>query len=402
MSRTPNIVNPDSIERLKLHIKEKSGISGNSFREIQQLICYIKKDTEEYLSVQTLNRFYGLITSNFSPSLSTLNILSLFLNYCSFEEFEKLSVYKNSRSSLHTSVEKLFQSLFFNSYTACNDKNLKWIFHNLYCMIEKNEILPEDIYPLMAQSPFGRNLFYEQFVYIDKLNGWYGDSLKYLEMQVTTCQEKIFVWSTLCCKYFLNNDCEMFNLYFKKIDQIDKRLLNNIDMLVIARYNAARIYEVIMNNKPVTIISELETMISQPVDGQNKSEEFFNAACIIAKPLILGKFFAEAYNFLNSIKSNLLVIKDVEDRARFNEFKLLKFYAGFAAGVLNDKNIFTEIEKIQTGPFHLLTKEYYTAFLNIFYLSSENKSKVKQAKQNLVHFINTTSFHFFSKFISEK
>ena len=123
MSRTPNIVNPDSIERLKLHIKEKSGISGNSFREIQQLICYIKKDTEEYLSVQTLNRFYGLITSNFSPSLSTLNILSLFLNYCSFEEFEKLSVYKNSRSSLHTSVEKLFQSLFLSLQAVYELKN---------------------------------------------------------------------------------------------------------------------------------------------------------------------------------------------------------------------------------------------------------------------------------------
>ena len=173
-------------------------------------------------------------------------------------------------------------------------------------------------------------------------------------------------------------------------------------MIVIARYNAARIYEVIMNNKPVTIISELKTMISQPVDGQNKGEEFFNAACIIAKPLILGKFFADAYNFLNSIKSNLLVIKDLEDKARFNEFKLLKFYAGFAAGVLNDKNLFTEIEKIQAEPFHILTKEYYTAFLNIFYLSSKNKSKVKQAKQNLVYFINTTSFHFFTKFVFEK
>lgn len=398
MSRTPNIVNFESIENLKIHIKQKSGISCNSFNDIEQLVCFIKKDTGECLSVQTLNRFYGLIKNKFSPSVVTLNILSRFLNYGSFEEFEKLGLHKSFSVSPYLSSEKLFKSLFVNPYAACNDKNLKWIFHNIYCMIERNEIQPEDVYQLMAQSPFGRKFFFEEFVYMDKLNGWYGDSLKYLEMHVKTRQEKVFVWSMLCCRYFLNNESTLFNQYFKKLEQIDHLLFESMDMVVLARYNAACIYDAMLNNKPVIFHSEVKNMLCHPAGTHIKGEKFFKAACIIARALILGEFFGQAYCLLNNIKINIYLIEDPEDEARLNEFRLLKLYAGFATGIINAKNAFAELEKIQARPFHLLTKEYYSAFLNIFYLHSQSKTKVKQAKENLEYFTTTTSFQFFKKF----
>jgi hypothetical protein len=80
MSRKPTSVNNKSLQLLKGFVQNKSHLSCTCFAEIQQLQSEIKKNVNEYISVQTLNRFFGLIKNDFKPSITTLNILGRYVD----------------------------------------------------------------------------------------------------------------------------------------------------------------------------------------------------------------------------------------------------------------------------------------------------------------------------------
>src|SRR5688572_17012218 len=91
MARKRNQVNACILEALKDQVKLRSNLECNSFADMQQLQQEIRKTMDEYLSLQTLNRLFGIIRNDFSPSLNTLNIIAQYLQYNSFREFVELN-----------------------------------------------------------------------------------------------------------------------------------------------------------------------------------------------------------------------------------------------------------------------------------------------------------------------
>src|SRR3712207_3610692 len=91
MARKSLLVRRESLETLRQLLRKKSNLDCSNSSDMQKMQVEIKKATGFYLSIQTLNRFFGLVQSGFNPSLDTLNILSQFLKYKSFQEFEKIN-----------------------------------------------------------------------------------------------------------------------------------------------------------------------------------------------------------------------------------------------------------------------------------------------------------------------
>ena len=91
MPRKPNQVNDSVLEVLKSQLKARTNLECNSFADMQLLQQEIRRTMNEYLSLQTLNRLFGIIRNDFHPSQHTLNVLAQYLQYNTFHEFARLN-----------------------------------------------------------------------------------------------------------------------------------------------------------------------------------------------------------------------------------------------------------------------------------------------------------------------
>lgn len=68
-------------------LRAKSGLKLNDTSHCTQLVRSIEESTHEHLGVNTMKRLLGFISDERSPRLSTLNVLS---HYLSFESWQQL------------------------------------------------------------------------------------------------------------------------------------------------------------------------------------------------------------------------------------------------------------------------------------------------------------------------
>jgi hypothetical protein len=78
------------IELLKKEVLTRAGISIINQANLPELAVQILAATGQQLSQVALSRMYGFMESKFGPSLFTLQVLSLYCDYQSWETFIKL------------------------------------------------------------------------------------------------------------------------------------------------------------------------------------------------------------------------------------------------------------------------------------------------------------------------
>lgn len=83
------------IEILKKKTIQKCGFSMNSLGDCQKLSNHILEFQDDFISYNTLRRFFGVIHNDFKPSLNTLNILSKFNGYKDYNSFSVLFKFEN-------------------------------------------------------------------------------------------------------------------------------------------------------------------------------------------------------------------------------------------------------------------------------------------------------------------
>ena len=83
------------IEILKKKTIDKCGFSMNSLGDCQKLSNHILEFQDDFISYNTLRRFFGVIHNDTKPSLNTLNILSKFNGYKDYNSFSVLFKFEN-------------------------------------------------------------------------------------------------------------------------------------------------------------------------------------------------------------------------------------------------------------------------------------------------------------------
>ena len=83
------------IEILKKKTIQKCGFSMNSLGDCQKLSNHILEFQDDFISYNTLRRFFGVIHNDSKPSLNTLNILSKFNGYKDYNSFSVLFKFEN-------------------------------------------------------------------------------------------------------------------------------------------------------------------------------------------------------------------------------------------------------------------------------------------------------------------
>jgi len=396
MPRKPTKVNESSILLLKQFVQKKAGLSCTTFAEIQQLQYKIKKSVHESLSIQTLNRFFGLIKNDFKPSVATLDILARYVHFNSFSEFELLQVAARSEDEEHNSTLSLVTSLFsMLEYNGKIEKGVLRIVRNIHVMLQKDLSLAKEIYPFMASHEFGRKYFYEQFVHMDALNKHYGEGLNYFLIHCKERESCFFAYTLLCLRHFLSGQQQPFQHYLEKVQAYALDEIKTFSPALIGRYYAT----LLLNNDSIEnysrIVEEAMDVLTAATSATTENETY-PAELAIAEVLIIKEQFELAATVLSNRKYG-----KIEHDSTFEnwqtQYELLQLYAGFAAGQINLQKASALLLELQSRTVSFFVRDYYSILINNLYKEVLPKSFGKHSDRQIEQLISKTGFLFFSK-----
>ena len=395
MPRKPSLVDEQSIVLLRKYIQKKVSLQCVSFAEIQQLQSQIKKETGEYLSVQTLNRFFGLIKNDFKPAQVTLNILAQYLHYDSFKEFELAHKKQQVHLPVTSVSPELIRLLFVNvEVDRWNDKSLASIMRNICLMLKKYPHMAEEVCTFMATTDYGRRCFYERFINMDALDCYYGDGLKYYITQTKDREQLFFAYSLLAFRYFLTLRYDLFNYYYNKILEYSIEEILAFSPSLVGRYFACQVLNSILNNEAVEVYEEATAVFKWLKQSAVESEGLQSASSHFAEALILAQEYEMAWEVLReSHKQEPLLTQS--QKAHSAEYELLELYAGWFSKKIHERRAVNQLEALQKHRFYFLSQDFYTFFLLRLSLALGLKDASKTAPVQWGNLVEKTGFLYF-------
>jgi hypothetical protein len=150
------------VSRLKKEIELVYGMPIRNGNQCHNLSTNIFEQTGEYISFQTLRRFFGFIDKAKQPTFKTLDILS---KYCGFRDYDDF-VRNSEKTNQHNLIELVYsipqrKELDLNFHYVC--RNLA---HFLYLNLDK---LNENLSSLVS-SHVSHEYLFERFPFIDHIN----------------------------------------------------------------------------------------------------------------------------------------------------------------------------------------------------------------------------------------
>lgn len=396
MSRKPTTVNENAVDLLRHMVKSKSNLNCTSFSEIQALQEGITKSTNEYLSVQTLSRFFGVVRSHFKPSHHTLNTLSLYVNYSSFKHFELLNESGSVKNDSSFFVTDLFHSL-FSSIDPSGEQNLELVSKNILKWMIQNPQYYSDIYPAFSKTPFGRRMFFEGFANIDALNAGYGNGLHYYLLHSEITEEKAFAHSMCCFWYFLTWDVKKFKEYFEYLQHYKQSQIVSFHPMVVDRYYAAFIY-----NQAINLKSETSHRNAGMVDFDiltSTSISSMSGSIYVAEALLLTGEFQRAWQLLNN--SQFTTNGPQSLKSDFDmQVRILKLLSGYLSGNITQRRSLSYYLDIVSKPMPFLSENYYSLLLLFVKYKLFTRFNVrKQVIESSRKLIDKTGFKFFRMYL---
>lgn len=197
----------------------------------------IKRATGIYLSPQTLRRFFGFLKTEFSPSIKTLNALSLYNGFPNWHLFKEQSSPDYQPLTLDQEVN-LYLDFYGIEMEAEGDMNYHNAARNIALRILFNPHLLSKLSPALAKNPVAQVYFFEHFPFIDGLCTDYKRSIQlYLQKKEDAAQ--IFGNSLLFLSAFLGKRYEELEVYRDKMNKLG--LQKSMHPFTIARHIGSNI-----------------------------------------------------------------------------------------------------------------------------------------------------------------
>jgi hypothetical protein len=396
MARKRSAVNENIIGLLKQFVRNKTHLPCSSFADMQQLQLQVKNAINEYLSIQTLNRFFGLIHNRFKPAASTLDILSRFVNYRSFAEFELFNrELLNSHNECSDHAGLIISLLSNVEPSTIDEGGLLCVLKNLVDLMEKDSCLAKDVYPFLASTEFGQKYFFEHLVNIDALNGHYGEGLAYYLLNTQNREQQFFAYCMLCFRYFLSDNQLLFYNYFNKIIDYKRSEIKTFHPNLIARYYATIVFSNFLNNELVNISDEATTVIQGLRKNHEIGVSFPMVEYIFGRALILVGEYHSASEILRQASADVEHTISSTYPGFVNQYNLLQLYADFNDGQINEQKAIKHLQSIEAKPFYFLSQNFFTLLLLDLRKSLSSNALIETINRQTEILVKKTGFHFF-------
>jgi len=345
-----------NIKALQTSVEQVYGVPIKYGNQCQQLIIAIFEETNEYISFQTLRRFFGFIKTNNKTSNRTLDILSKYCGYIHFNDFcTKINKTKNV-------VGTIIESVYNIPVRKEKDLNFHYVCRNLASLMYHDLLLVEQNISFLANSTVAHEYLFERFVFIDHLhNPIYKRALLLYKKAKNTLDANFFVDSILYLANFLLKN---------KVDKLPLSLnlskLHTLHPFLQARVLGSYLIAGTSNkNELIKLIFDTE---KTQLFHDNKTNEFAFFHWMMADYFIICKLPHEARKIIELSRKYYNAVPTGWLETGYHEtFDLL--YAICLEATGEKEQAKQNFEKLKQQHFHFIFSKYFT----IRYLNLKNK-----------------------------
>jgi len=391
-----------SFDVLRNEIHETLGKKIKTAGDCLRLSMDISNKISITVNSNTLRRFFGLVKTDYSPSSTTLDILSKYCGFNSFDEFinlkiKKASLYDQNVGIYEESILNHFISLFKNTpVKEYDDPTFYFLVKEIIIFLQRHPELIDKFQKAVAKTNNGQNFYYEQFINMDNLNSFYGKGLKYYLMEKKTTEAQIFGHSLLCLKSWLTADNVGVNKHYDELKKYD--LAAECHPFLAGRFFATQLLHAEVNKLPIEeILYEARKIHSSIKHNRPKDKyRFFPSFVYIISPVLLliqqnenALYYIDYY--LNNYQHRHLNLEQ-------GFYQSLDLYAAFILFETGRKKEALSIyRKISPSKFYFLTKKYDT--ITYHFLSQRLQKNYAEAGEQIEKLISETGFERLKQFI---
>lgn len=379
---------------IRREIEQVFGRSIISSRDCIELSEEIFKRTQQQLNPNTLRRFFGLVKADYPPSQSTLSILS---KYCGFYSVEDVYTQKKSKPQESEIVDAdsllyYFDSLFREMHVRDNyDRQVYTLVKHTIRFLNDNPSVVDRFQRMISKTKNGQEIYFEQFVNVDKLNDYFGEGLRYYAHEKNNPEATIFSNAIQVYRYWLTDNVTKLKQHYELIGNDDNYL--HLKYFVAGRYFAAQVFYAHVTQ---TGISELLINIykyhSMLVKEQSEYQRL-HFEYVIAEALALTSNFPEALFYLDH--TGVFPQKPAH-QAFFTDqnYKLLKALCLYRLGRIPEAGLL--FDELKPSDFLFITKRISGILYH--YLASGLRRKNLKYRQSQSSLIKETGFVMLEKY----
>jgi len=381
-----------SVENLRLIKDEVERIIGRKIltaSDCQYLSNDIYQQTKLRVSLNTLRRFFHLMKSKYQPSSFTLNLLSKYCGFSSFDDFishkeRSHNNYANSGSDLLNFLILLFRDF---DIKGIEDTTYINLIHEIINNLEKWPQVIDEFQSQIAKTPNGQFFYYEQFVNIDNLNSYYGDGLHYYLHERKDPQAQIFGHSLLCFRSWLSMHKEEVYNHCQEVFQYN--INETIHPSVCGRYFASQLYQAEVYDYDLEpILSAAREFYTGTKYSKAVSQGFPYFEFILSEALILTQQYEEAlFYIIEALKKRNNYVPPYVDLKSFESIYL--FHAIALKNIGKAEKAKEMLEMINVNNFYFLAKKFN---LVLFLLQKQSFQKRDFLRGQLDYLIKQTGF----------
>jgi hypothetical protein len=375
---------------VKQEVEEAFGHTIATSRDCNRLSEEIFYKTSFKINPNTLRRFFGLVKALYPPSLSTLTILA---NYCGYHSLEELSAVKNGTPAKEATqndqciLQYLVTLLTDTPAKGTNDVVLLTVVKHTIKFLSQFPELANRFQRAIAKTKNGQAYYFEQFVYTDKLNSFYGEGLRYYLSEKKTAEAQVFGYSLLCLRDWLVGNTSSLKRNFETIKS--QRLSKHANPYVSGcYYSASLLYAEASNLDTQRILAEAyKVHLDLKLLGKSQLQ-FWSFEYAIAHSLVLTRHYQDALYYINQASLNNSESPNPLDNSFYHKLTLLKAIAFAQSGILDEAEKL--LDQIRTSQFNFLSKKADTILYLLLtcFLKKANKKLEKQ----LTDLIDETGF----------
>ena len=340
----------------------------------------------------TLRRFFKLVKSNHLPSLTTLDILSKYCGFNSFDEFLRLknkNHVTDNKDHYGDSILNYLVSLFREPYVKeFENKTFTAIVKETIIFLERHPELIDKFQRAISKTKNGQDFYFEHFINLDKLNSFYGEGLRYYILEKKTTEAQIFGHALLCLKSWLTgNDLEVAR-HYKHLNEC--RITKELHPFLLGRFFASQLlYADLYHLSAKKIFAEARQIHRsiQYTEIKNKYQLFPCFEYIICPILFFTGHYEEALYYINYYLDNYRQKPSKIDAAFYQRMDLYTALVFMKTG--REKEAYHLYKKIFPSNFSFLSKKYDTI---MYLILSRNFDKISQPDIHFYNLIEETGF----------
>jgi hypothetical protein len=339
------------------------------------------------VSFNTLRRFFYLMKSNHQQSPYTLDVLS---NYCGFSSFnEFITSYhepdndddkpENKNNDL---LDYLVSNFKCTEVASTDDFTFSSLVNQTIIFLGRHPYLIDQFQRRIANTKNGQIFYYEQSVNIDKLASFYGEGIRYYLISKKTIDAHTFGHYLLGFRSWLTMNDKCLNKHYQMEKEGDFERTNT--PLLLGYKFALQIYFLnAFKCEHEPLLVKLRQLHSGFTISKDNFTSIFRFEIHLITAQILCAQYEEALFYIDDIcKIKKRFSLSNNDLRWFEFIPLYRAIALYHAGeVIKAKEIFNGINP---NKFHFLHKQYLTILYLSFKQCLQKRNSEKKQLQSLI------------------